>query len=809
MALLALGDLYTPIKVVLRCMNKPGPLCSLCPLKDADGPVWGNGPANARLVVIGICPGPDEITQGRPFVGSSGSVFNNASRRVGIQRDRIFVTNVVKCFIQPGKPVPQQAVDCCRPLLDQELGQLEYAKVYLTLGGVPFEEFTGRKFKTTTNKKDTKAWLRGAPWHFGSKTIIPLAHPRYIASTQFREMPIFEADLRKGKRWAEGGGVRPKEVLLYSPTSSDVQEYVEECTGKGRYGVDIETPWAAVDDQELAAGGKTDIQVIGLSANVGEAMGVPPDLFGLLNPLFGPRENPVRAYAFNAGFDFFHLAKWFDLTGTQPYCVMLALNLLYSDLRPKDLGMCLSLFTDMGFHKNMISTHPDLYNARDTYGALWAGMETEPALKEMGLWEVFWKQDMPLIKIVESFRTIGANCDVPHAQKLELTCYAGLEKYEEFWNKNFPLVSWSSPKQLIDLFTVQKLPMRFKLRTSSYTKQKKRTPCVDEDVLEEYRDKYKSQTAGLILLMRKLKKASDFTRYYDSEGRARPQFKIHGQVAGRLQAKDPQLQQIPEELAGIHPREIIIPDNPENEVILVADFEQIELWVYAYVSKCKNLLVQKASGDYIHGLFYEQFFEKPFFQEGRPKKKAYKRKDVPPQELLAAKSGPLGFIYGRGKDSLTELHGISPMKASLIYNTFHNQNPEIHLYHRELIHEVKQSGYARNCFGRIRRFPNTRAMYAEILSYSGQSNAADILRQNALIPLYNHLPDYGARMLFTVHDSVIINAKKAGLVDTVSFIRDTMETPIPQMENFFIPTEITAGPNWHDQTLWEEYGETG
>ena len=61
-------------------------------------------------------------------------------------------------------------------------------------------------------------------------------------------MPVFEADLRKAKRWSEGGGIRPKEVLLYSPTSGDVQAYVEECVGKGRYGVDIETPWSVVDD---------------------------------------------------------------------------------------------------------------------------------------------------------------------------------------------------------------------------------------------------------------------------------------------------------------------------------------------------------------------------------------------------------------------------------------------------------------------------------------------------------------------------------------------------------------------------------
>lgn len=786
-------------------MTKPGPLCHRCPLKDAPGVVWGEGPPSAKLVVIGIGPGGEEIKEGRPFIGPSGNTFNTALRRNGMSRQSMFVTNVVKCYVSPGQPIPPEAIECCRPLLEKELDCLPQAKTILTLGGVPFNAFTGKTFTTTTNKKNPNAWLRGCPFHFGSRTIIPAFHPRFLQSTGFRDSPFFDADLRKAKRWSEGNGIRYKEEFNYNPTPHEVTEYIDECLRTGRCGLDIETSEKVFDEEEVIAGGKTDIKVVGISHSIGSCLGVPPDLFDLLKPLLESPIGKILIYAFNWGFDGFHLGTRFLLSdNVVPFDLMLALNLLYSDCRPKDLGMALSLFTDMPYHKNLMKLEPDRYNAMDTFGALWGGEVANEVLCKMGMQKVFWENSMPLIPLVSEMRVVGANCDVNEAMKIELLCSKALEQYETFWRKACPTISWTSNKELIAFFQAQGMPIQYKLRMGK-DKRRHKTPCVDEDVLTLYRSKYGSKTSGLILAMRKLKKAKDFTHIYDRDGRCRPKFKIHGQTQGRMQALDPDVQNIPEILLGTKPRSIIIPDNPDEDVIVVLDFEQIELWLYAYASQDQPLLDVKKRGDYVYGAFFEEFFNRPFFEEGKPRRKAWKRKDVTPTELLEAKSGPLGFIYGRGALSIAEKHGIPFDRAKYIYKKFHNDHPAIGAFHAKLVLEVAKRGYAQNFFGRIRRFPNVRGMRNEILSFPGQTNAADILFKNALIPLYKHLPDFGARILFTVHDSVITTCPKRSLKAMISYSRDVMEAPLPELNNFWIPAEASVGPNWADVIPYEEY----
>lgn len=788
-------------------MTKPGPLCYLCPLKDAPGPVFGNGPLSSKAAFIGSNPEQTEIQTGLGFSGGSGRTLTRGLYEACIERNNHFVTNVVKCFVPAGTPPPQKAIDCCRPLLDRELDDLRQCTVLVTLGAPAFYTFSGKTLTTVTNKKNPNAWLRGCPYLInGQRILIPLVHPAYLGYTAFKDWPIFQADLLKVKRWIDGKGVRYEEHLNYSPTSQEVREYVHECIVSGRFATDIETPESVFDEEELTGGSDTPIQVIGISANRGEAVGVPPDLFDLLTPLFNqPRANPTRVYAFNWGFDGFHLGRRFGLAGVKAFDVMLALNLLYSDLRPKDLGMALSLFTDMPYTKNLSKIDPNRYNAADTYGALWAGETADMEMLKWSLLGRFWEGDMPLWPILQDMKVIGIRCDVPFAQQLELASYKALQQYEKFWAEVSPYIGWTQNKELVTFFAKLGLPIQYRTRVSKADgfKKKVKTPSVDDEALKLYRDAYMNKTSGLILLMRQLKHAADFTHVYSSDERCHAQYKPHGQKMGRIQAKDPDIQNIPEEIIGTSPRRIFIPDSPDDAII-VADFSQIELWCYAWAAQDKALLKVKQSGEYVYGLFYEDIFKKPFFQEGMPRMKAYKRKDVAPKDLLIAKSGPLGLIYGRGIESLMDLKITRP-EAQRVYKEFFKAHKAIEELHTNLVREADRTGFLRNAFGRIRRFPNARAMRNEILSFPGQTNAADILRQNALIPLHKGLSDFGARLIFTVHDSVGINCPKRALRGCVPFIRDTFEAPIPQMGGFWIPCEISVGPNWMDTIPYEEY----
>jgi DNA polymerase-1 len=314
--------------------------------------------------------------------------------------------------------------------------------------------------------------------------------------------------------------------------------------------------------------------------------------------------------------------------------------------------------------------------------------------------------------------------------------------------------------------------------------------------------------------MRELKKAGDFTHIYSADGRAHPTHKIHGQVMGRIQCKDPDLQNIPEELAGIYPRKNVVPDDPEQDAIISADFEAIEFFIYGFAAGDEPILRARREGTYIYGLFYEEIFHKPFFEPGRPPKKHFRRKDIPPWELLVAKSGPLGLIYGRGAKSLEDGFGIPKSQAYKIYDGFFKEHWAVANYHQILLSEASQHGFLRNFFDRIRWFPNPRGMRNEILAFPGQSNAADILIRNAINPIHKGIPHFGGRFLFPVHDSVQCSIPRKALLGGAGFVRECMEAPIPQMNNYWIPcvvkvgtkeTSTTGKPNWHDCVPLEDF----
>jgi uracil-DNA glycosylase family 4 len=371
-------------------MNKPGPMCHLCPLEKSPGPVWGVGSPSARLVRIGMCPGPEEIAIKEPFSGKSGNLLEQVSRKVGISRERSYTTNVVKCLVPPGHPIPPKAVACCAPLMERELDSLPLHTTILTLGGEAFHAFTHKKLLAQSpmrkgHKKppDPNVWLRGCVYPIGrNRVLIPAVHPSYLLRTGYKDILFFERDLDRARRFAEGLGRHYNVKFNHDPTNAEIFSYIERCWEVGRIGLDIETPIKSADEEESTYGNISEIDIVGVSCEIGYCMGIPKDRLPLLKSLFAGRPGKkLRMYDFNHGFDGYHLSTHFDMGGIEAFDVMKAWYLIYPDSQRHDLATALSWFTDMSYHKNLQFTKPDYYNACDTFGALWAGEEAEKELK--------------------------------------------------------------------------------------------------------------------------------------------------------------------------------------------------------------------------------------------------------------------------------------------------------------------------------------------------------------------------------------------------------------------------------------------
>ena len=108
--------------------------CLACPLSGTrTQAVPGTGPATARIMAVGEAPGETEDRLGRPFVGAAGNVLTKLLNGIGLDRDDIYITNVVKCR-PPGNrdPLPEE-VAFCAPFLDAQI-EIIRPDVILILG---------------------------------------------------------------------------------------------------------------------------------------------------------------------------------------------------------------------------------------------------------------------------------------------------------------------------------------------------------------------------------------------------------------------------------------------------------------------------------------------------------------------------------------------------------------------------------------------------------------------------------------------------------------------------------------------------
>jgi uracil-DNA glycosylase len=147
--------------------------CTKCPLSETRTKVvFGNGDSDADLMFVGEGPGAEEDRQGLPFVGRAGGLLTQLLGEIGLARDDVFVTNVVRCR-PPGNRDPQpDEIEACRPYLERSVVLIE-PRVIATLGNFATKLLTGNPTGITK--------VRGTPQvhELGGHTVflLPLFHP--------------------------------------------------------------------------------------------------------------------------------------------------------------------------------------------------------------------------------------------------------------------------------------------------------------------------------------------------------------------------------------------------------------------------------------------------------------------------------------------------------------------------------------------------------------------------------------------------------------------------------------------------------
>ena len=182
--------------------------CTRCPLYiNATQTVFGEGPSNARIMLVGEQPGDREDLAGRPFVGPAGQLLDRSLEEAGIARDEIYLTNAVKHFKFEArgkrrlhKRPNRSEVEVCRFWLEHELAIIDPA-VVVALGATGAQSLLRRTV--------TIGEVRGRQIHFGNWTGLVTVHPSYLLRIPDRdaaekEYRRFVQDLRKAADLAHG-----------------------------------------------------------------------------------------------------------------------------------------------------------------------------------------------------------------------------------------------------------------------------------------------------------------------------------------------------------------------------------------------------------------------------------------------------------------------------------------------------------------------------------------------------------------------------------------------------------------------------
>lgn len=153
------AEAFIPPNADLPGLREAVQLCKGCPLwQTGTQAVFGEGPRQSPIMLVGEQPGDKEDLAGRPFIGPAGQLLDECLKQAGLERQQVYVTNAVKHFkwVQAGarrlhqKPKSRE-IKACQPWLMQEIEEVN-PEVLVCLGATAAQSLLGSSFKLTPNR---------------------------------------------------------------------------------------------------------------------------------------------------------------------------------------------------------------------------------------------------------------------------------------------------------------------------------------------------------------------------------------------------------------------------------------------------------------------------------------------------------------------------------------------------------------------------------------------------------------------------------------------------------------------------------
>lgn len=415
--------------------------------------------------------------------------------------------------------------------------------------------------------------------------------------------------------------------------------------------------------------------------------------------------------------------------------------------------------------------------------SLWSGLSTD--IDKNGQNMLLSDVEIPLSEVLSDMEIRGFLIDAEGLRAFGKGLSERLEKIQsdifEACGEQFNL---NSPKQLGDILFV-KLGLPFAKKTKSGF-------STNAEVLEKLRGLHPA--VDLILEYRKLSKLS--STYVDgllkavgNDGKIHTTFNQTETRTGRISSLEPNMQNIPVRTEeGSKLREFF--SAPDGNLLVDADYSQIELRVLSHIANDRNMLAAFEQGADIHTATAAQVFGVPV-------------DFVTPQLRSRAKAVNFGIVYGIGAFSLSKDIGVSVKEADNYIKSYLNTFSGVERYMRNTVADGKEKGYVSTLYGRRRYLPELRSSNRMIAAAGEriamntpiQGTAADIIKI-AMVKVYRRLKNENmrARLIMQVHDELIIECPKEEREKAELILREEMENAVSL--NVKLKVDVHSGKNW-------------
>ena len=429
--------------------------------------------------------------------------------------------------------------------------------------------------------------------------------------------------------------------------------------------------------------------------------------------------------------------------------------------------------------------------AQEALAVAWLCEPLANALAEQGMSDLFTNVEMPLVPVLAKMEHHGVGVDRSELERLNANLKSEVERLRDEIHKaageENADFNPNSPKQLQKVL--------FEDLGLTPLKQTKRGPSTDAGTLQKLRGEH--DIIDLLLEYREVEKlrstyGEGLLKVVKDDERIHAVFNQIGARTGRLSSESPNLHNIPVRTEqGRQFRRAFVA--PEGSVLVVADYDQIELRCIAHLANDPGLIAAFTAGDDVHVAVASRVFETP-------------AEEVTFEQRSRAKAVSYGLVYGMEAFGLAQRMDIPNEEAQEIMDNYFGAFHKVKGYMDDVVAETEERGYTETLYGRRRLFPDlSRDMPAvrrnaaarQAMNAGIQGLAADIFK-DALVKVDKEITARGLSgfIVLQVHDEIILEVPVAEQEAAIELVRETMagayELVVP------LVVSVATGKTWAD-----------